>query len=82
MANSHPLKTRLKEAFKYLEFNKGIKQKDVAFLMKSSEPTISRNINAAGDGRINMDFLIKFNAAVGNIFNIQYIVDGCQRKDP
>lgn len=76
MANHNPMKTRLKEAFNYLETKKSLKQKDVARLMGTSETTISRNIASAGDGRINTDFLIKLNESVGNTFNIQYIIDG------
>lgn len=76
MANSNPMRTRLKEAFNYLKTERKLDQKDVAMLMNTSETTISRNLNAAGDGRINTDFLIRLNSAVGNVFNIQYIIDG------
>ena len=76
MANFDPMKTRLKEAFNYLKAKKQLEQKDVASLMNTSETTISRNINAAGAGRVNTDFLIRLNEAVGNPFNIQYIIDG------
>ena len=76
MANYDPMKTRLKEAFNYLKAKKQLEQRDVASLMNTSETTISRNISAAGAGRINTDFLIRFNEAVGKPFNIQYIIDG------
>lgn len=76
MANFDPMRTRLKEAFIYLKVERKLDQKAVAVLMNTSETTISRNISAAGDGRINTDFLIRLNNAVGNVFNIQYIIDG------
>ena len=44
--------------------------------MNTTETTVSRNLNAAGEGRVNTDFLIRLNNAVGNVFNIQYIIDG------
>ena len=76
MANFNPMRTRLKEAFIYLKVERKLDQKAVAVLMNTSETTISRNISAAGDGRVNTDFLIRLNNAVGNVFNIQYIIDG------
>ena len=76
MANFNPMRTRLKEAFSYLKVERKLDQKAVAALMNTSETTISRNISAAGDGRVNTDFLIRLNNAVGNVFNIQYIIDG------
>ena len=76
MANFNPMRTRLKEAFSYLKVERKLDQKAVAALMNTSETTISRNISAAGDERVNTDFLIRLNNAVGNVFNIQYIIDG------
>lgn len=76
MANFNPMRTRLKEAFNYLKVERKLDQKDVAALMNTTETTVSRNLNAAGEGRVNADFLIRLNNAVGNIFNIQYIIDG------
>ncbi|MBO4661569.1 MAG: hypothetical protein J5630_02590 [Bacteroidaceae bacterium] len=70
------MRTRLKEAFNYLKVERKLDQKDVAALMNTTETTVSRNLNAAGEGRVNTDFLIRLNNAVGNIFNIQYIIDG------
>ena len=76
MANFNPMRTRLKEAFNYLKVERKLDQKGVAALMNTTETTVSRNLNAAGEGRVNTDFLIRLNNAVGNVFNIQYIIDG------
>ena len=70
------MRTRLKEAFNYLKVERKLDQKGVAALMNTTETTVSRNLNAAGEGRVNTDFLIRLNNAVGNVFNIQYIIDG------
>lgn len=75
MDNGNQLQIRLTEAFVWLRRNKELKQKDIAQLMGITESTISRNIKSSAE-RVNKDFIIELNNAVGNIFNLDYIING------
>lgn len=44
--------------------------------MGSTQTTISRNLRMAQEGNINKSFVFNMNAAVGNIFNVDYILTG------
>ena len=67
---------RLAEALNYLKREKGITQQELARLMGSTQTTISRNLRMAQEGNINKSFVFNMNAAVGNIFNVDYILTG------
>lgn len=69
-------KDRFKEAFEYLK-NRGSvhTQRDVALKMDSSEGNISKAFK--GDERVLTNrFLRRFNEAYGNIFNLDWLIDG------
>ena len=67
---------RLAEVLNYLKREKGITQQKLARLMGSTQTTISRNLRMAQEGNINKSFVFNMNAAVGNIFNVDYILTG------
>ena len=69
-------KDRFKEAFEYLK-NRGSvhTQRDVALKMDSSEGNVSKAFK--GDERVLTNrFLRRFNEAYGNIFNLDWLIDG------
>lgn len=69
-------KERFKEAFEYLK-SRGTAhtQRDIALKMDSSEGNISKAMK--GDERVLTNrFLRRFNEAYGNIFNIEWLIDG------
>ena len=67
---------RLQEALSYLKRKEKINQQKLAELMGTSQTTISRNIKLANEGNLNEDFVINMNNSVGNIFNLDYIING------
>lgn len=67
---------RLQEALSHLKRKEKINQQKLAELMGTSQTTISRNIKLANEGNLNEDFVINMNASVGNIFNLDYIING------
>lgn len=67
---------RLYEALTYLKRERGINQQKLAELMGTSQPAISRNLQTAQAGALNLDFVHGMNTAVGKIFNVEYIVNG------
>lgn len=69
-------KERFKEAFEYLKSRGSVHtQRDIALKMDSSEGNISKVFK--GDERFLTDrFLRRFNEAYGNIFNIEWLIDG------
>ena len=69
-------KERFKEDFEYLK-SRGTAhtQRDIALKMDSSEGNISKAMK--GDERVLTNrFLRRFNEAYGNIFNIEWLIDG------
>lgn len=69
-------KERFKEAFEYLKSSgTAHTQRDIALKMDSSEGNISKAMK--GDERVLTNrFLRRFNEAYGNIFNIEWLIDG------
>ena len=67
---------RLYEALTHLKRERGINQTKLAELMGTSQSAISRNLQTAQAGALNLDFVINMNSAVGKIFNVAYIVNG------
>nr|DAX66388.1 MAG TPA: repressor protein CI [Caudoviricetes sp.] len=69
-------KERFKEAFEYLKSRGSVHtQRDIALKMDSSEGNISKVFK--GDERfLTNRFLRRFNEAYGNIFNIEWLIDG------
>ena len=68
--------TRLIEALTYLKRYKNITQAKLAEMMGTTQTSISRNIAASGIREINKDFIASMNLCVGNIFNLDYIING------
>ena len=67
---------RLVEALTYLKRQRKITQAKLAEMMGTSQAAISRNVTTAGMREINKEFLAAMNSCVGNIFNLDYIVNG------
>ena len=67
---------RLQEALSHLKRKSGITQQKLAEMMGSTQTTISRNLSLAADGNANEDFVCRMNNAVGNIFDVNYIING------
>lgn len=66
----------LENAFQYLRScGKVHTQKDLAAAMDANRVTIS-NALSGKKGYLTKDFLIRFNAAFGNIFNMAYLMRG------
>lgn len=67
---------RLKKAIEFLKSQGKVhKQKDVASMMGASEATIS-NALKGDEAKLTDKFLKRFNAAYGNIFNIDWLLEG------
>lgn len=70
-----PLHLRMKQAVQWLKQNKGLLQKDIAEKMGISEVAFSNGMK-----RIQMkwdeDFVIKFQQATGEIFSLDWLLNG------
>lgn len=67
---------RFKEAFKYIWYAGKIKnQTELAQLMKSSRSNISVALNGK-ESILTDKFLLRFNEAVGNIFSLEWLING------
>ena len=74
-----PLHIRMKQAVQWLKQNKGMLQKDIAEKMGITEVAFSNGMK-----RIQMkwdeDFVIKFQQSTGEIFSLDWLLDGTGDK--
>ena len=71
MADKNQTQMRLKRAVEWLKNSRSVKQKDIAAMMGMTEVSFSRGIASAKE-----KFIINFNEASGNIFNLDYLLSG------
>ena len=74
-----PNQLRVKQAIQWLKNNRSLLQKDIAKLMGITEVSFSRAVSTIGfQGNDNEKFVINFNEAVGNVFNLNWLMNGTQ----
>ena len=66
---------RMKRAIDELKRNKGMLQKTIADAMGISEVSFSRGLKRIAN-KFDADFIISFNQATGNYFNIDWLLYG------
>ena len=71
MADMNQAQMRLKRAVEWLKNSRSVKQKDIAAKMGMTEVSFSRGIASAKE-----KFIINFNEATGNVFNLDYLLSG------
>lgn len=79
MSNSTQIHLRMKQAIEWLKSNKGLKQQDLAKMMGMAESSFSRALRRCEE-RTDRDFVIKFHQATGEIFSLEWLLDGTGPK--
>ena len=79
MGEEKGLHNRLKQAIVWLKANKNVMQRDIAQQMGMTEVGFSRGIARCKERR-DEEFVIKFHQATGEIFSLEWLLDGTGPK--
>ena len=79
MGEEKGLHNRLKQAIVWLKANKNMMQRDIAQQMGMTEVGFSRGIARCKERR-DEEFVIKFHQATGEIFSLEWLLDGTGPK--
>jgi hypothetical protein len=73
------LNLRLKQAIEWLKSNKGMRNLDIAKRMGIAEASFSRGLKRCEE-RVDSNFVIKFHQATGEIFSLDWLLNGTGDK--
>jgi hypothetical protein len=73
------LNLRLKQAIEWLKSNKGMRNLDIAKRMGIAEASFSRGLKRCEE-RVDSNFVIKFYQATGEIFSLDWLLNGTGDK--
>ena len=79
MEEKKGLHSRLKQAIVWLKMNKNLNQRDIAQQMGMTEVGFSRGLARCKERR-DEDFVIKFHQATGELFGLEWLLDGTGEK--
>ena len=79
MDEIQPLYLRLKQAIEWLKANAQMKQMDIAQRMGMAEASFSRGLKRCAE-RVDDSFVIKFHQATGEVFSLDWLLNGTGDK--